>query len=916
MFRDHCSFVHLHPHHLLACKLLFSLSLCHYSTIPPVSISPPPLLLLSLFLLHQMLLLVPTQKTNEDGGPTASSQQPNSSSPSHFSPTTATTTHSSALSKSGPISTSSGRVLVVLPSHTDLTSKLTVSDSSVLTTSFLHHSLSSPYSEHHDDSREHGQLMGYSGRRRSHGNNIYAGFYSGMVQSLDPEFDTTTVTGYIDEQRPHRRHSVQAGSMAQSSASFYSPPSSPSTSTPLSSNSPLSQHLSFVDSPFTDSLSRRRHSHLGLALGGSSDSSEMDLDTIARLRHSSSSPAAASSHTNRRSGSRLSQRASTVTAPSLSSLSISSALTTSAYIPTTKSAKMVMASARHATRSFREVFKKSMTVHSPLLTSTSSGMVLDLTPGPEPNFVSSKLRVGGGGGRGVSGSGGGGAMVDVSRVGGSGVGLARSVDSKQHQHQKTSSSRKRSLDEMMKDLDRDGNVGGVNSEPVDTASDSSNSQPYSPTAYHKQQKKGDSNSGHGFDATVTSNGLSALLDVDADSSPPSKKKAAVSRSQSSSPLATTSVSGPVSVPSSSSASQSQSPRGSSSRSSSSSSPTYVTPSPSHSSPAPAPVKADHRIREDDEGVEGEEEVDYHTLNQEREHQGPLDRVVTTQDISAIAASMGALTPLEIQRRLYAHQEKQQKLRKRRLLLHQQQLLQQQQQQFLRGSAGTSVSHHFPNFRPLPTATGDSSQIQTPTTQQQYRGIVGGNHIGTVDPIGRTTSATTIASRTTVMNMTSPYQQQPYPPYLFTRHPQGHQTQPQTQGPPLVQHPSPLSTSAAATTSASMAHPLHPLYQQQNQHPYHPQHQQQQQQQQQLPSCYYLPPSAFRTASAVAAEEHLEDERKRKELLHLAATTTAIDGEEQTKERKADQELEEDKKMKRVEEEEGEEFLIFPSPTLP
>ncbi|KAH7051475.1 hypothetical protein BKA57DRAFT_457300 [Linnemannia elongata] len=357
------------------------------------------------------------------------------------------------------------------------------------------------------------------------------------------------------------------------------------------------------------------------------------------------------------------------------------------------------------------------------------------------------------------------------------------------------------------------------------------------------------------------------------------------------------------------------------------------PSPSLTSPAPAPVKEDHRMREDDEGVEGEEENDYHTLKQEQEQQDPMNRVVTTQDISAITASMGALTPLEIQRRLYAHQEKQQKLRKRRLLLHhhhqqQQQLQQQQQQQhqqqFLRESTGTGISHHFPNFHPLSMATGDSSQIQTPTTQQQYRGIVRGYHNGTVDPISRKTPVTMANTRTTTMNMTSPYQQQSYPPYLYSRHPQSHQAQPQTQGPPLVQRPSPLSTSAATATSASMSHPSHPLYQHKHQHRYHPQHQhqhqqqqqQQQHQQQQLPSCYYLPPSAFRTASAVAAEEQLEAERKRKELLHLAATATNIDGEEQINERMTDQELEEEKKKNKVEVEVGEEFLIFPSPNLP
>ncbi|KAF9323928.1 hypothetical protein BGZ91_003265 [Linnemannia elongata] len=38
-----------------------------------------------------------------------------------------------------------------------------------------------------------------------------------MVRSSDPEFDNNMVTGYTDGQQQHRRHSVQAGSMAESS---------------------------------------------------------------------------------------------------------------------------------------------------------------------------------------------------------------------------------------------------------------------------------------------------------------------------------------------------------------------------------------------------------------------------------------------------------------------------------------------------------------------------------------------------------------------------------------------------------------------------------------------------------------------------------------------------------------------------
>ncbi|KAF8949064.1 hypothetical protein BGZ47_011292 [Haplosporangium gracile] len=824
-----------------------------------------------------MLLLVPAQNTNEEGGPTTNNQQSTSLS-SHFTPTTAIA-HSSTSSSSASISTTSGRVLVVLPSHTDLTSKLTVSDSSVLA---LH-------SGHRIDNNEDEQLMGYNDRRRSQDNTYNGALYSGMVKSSDQEFDAITTTGYMDGQR-YYRHSVQAGSISRSTP--YSSSSSSSTSTPFSSNSPLSQHLSFVDSllgdadsgggsSFADNLTRRRHSHLGLALGGSS--SGMDPDTVAHLRRSSNSPVAASGYTTRRFRSRSSRRASTLAIPSFPAYSTTS---TSPYTPTTKNAKMAMAAGRNAARSFQEAFKKSMTVHSPLLTSTSSGMVLDLSPGPEPNVVSSKLR--GIGACTASAS----AAVDESKA--AKIGLAVSVSGKQHQQQASikhgedspdvrhrlvpplfSSSRKRSQKEMVEDLDRGGGgggvgVGGVKSESMDTASnDNSRLGNNGPPAALQKQKKSGSSSRPSFDTAV------------------------ISRSHSSSSLVTP-VPGPGSVSfSSASQSQSQSPRGSN-KSSSSSSPAFAMRSSSLSSPAPVPATMAHRIQKGDE-LDEEDAYDYYSLNQEQQQQDPLDKVVTAQDISAITASMGALTPLEIQRRLYAHQEKQQKLRKRWVLHHHQQqqqhlLHQQQQQQFSRGSM--SALQHLTNFCPLPT-TGELNQVQTPKTQmqqQQYRGIVGGNHNGTVDLFGRRTPASTMATGTTTTNTTSPYQQQQYPPHPHIRHPQSHQTQLQTQG-------------SATSSSAPMSHPLHPLYSQQ-----------QQQQQQQLPSCYYLPPSAFRTASAVAAEEQLEAERKRKEFL-LAALAITTDGEEQTNGRKTDQELEGEKKKVEEEEEEGEEFLTFSSPTL-
>ncbi|KAG0298022.1 hypothetical protein BGZ96_003290, partial [Linnemannia gamsii] len=144
--------------------------------------------------------------------------------------------------------------------------------------------------------------------------------------------------------------------------------------------------------------------------------------------------------------------------------------------------------ARHATRSFREAFKKSMTVHSPLLTSTSSGMVLDLSPGLEPNIaVGSKLR---GGGHASEDAG----TTDMCKTGAgaTGVGLALNVGMKQQQRQASAKqlgevssdihqrqrlvplifssnceidekSRKRSQDEMMEDLDRGGSHSAGNS---------------------------------------------------------------------------------------------------------------------------------------------------------------------------------------------------------------------------------------------------------------------------------------------------------------------------------------------------------------------------------------------------------------------------------------------------------------------
>ncbi|KAG0320665.1 hypothetical protein BGZ97_013095, partial [Linnemannia gamsii] len=430
----------------------------------------------------------------------------------------------------------------------------------------------------------------------------------------------------------------------------------------------------------------------------------MDPDTIARrLRYSSNSPATYTTNTaSPRSGSRPSRRSSTLAIPSLSSSpSITNDATSanSAYSTSTtaKSAKIAMTSsvARHATRSFREAFKKSMTVHSPLLTSTSSGMVLDLSPGPEPNITGgSKLR-------------GGGSAVEVARTVDArkaGVGLALNIGMRQQRRKASAKhlevspdvhhrqflvppvfsshseigkkSRKRSQDEMMEDLDRGidsgagDSFGGVKSELMDTRLDGG---------------------GLRFNAAAISSGFS-VLNVGADSPPPSKK-AAVSCSQSSLPSMATPVLGSTPAPPSfTSHSQSQSSRGLRRSSTSfSASPSLILAvsmsPPSAFSPAPLPVKA--AVRGIQEGDEDDE--DERRLYSQKHQQESLDVVVTTQDISAITALMGALTPLEIQRRLYAHQEKQQRQRKRRLLHHhqqQQQLFHHQQQQY----------HHHPFLR--------------------------------------------------------------------------------------------------------------------------------------------------------------------------------------------------------------------------
>ncbi|KAK3844029.1 MAG: hypothetical protein J3R72DRAFT_473623 [Linnemannia gamsii] len=717
-----------------------------------------------------MLLLIPAQKANEeDGGTTTNISNSNNNSRRPLSPT-----------RSSPSTSTSGRVLVVLPSHTDLTSKLTVSDS--------------------------------------------------------PSSLLTTTTSFQHNQRPNNNHHYSSSS------------------------------------PYT-----------GYNGGGGGG---MDPDTFARLRYSSSSSSSSSSNISSprphrsRSRSQSSRRASGI--PSSLSSSTTPATTTHAHThthththtPTTSTAKLMMRSASTTnasmTKSIREAFKKSMTVHSPLLTSTSSGMVLDLSRGPESNITISNS--------GKNNSGPAIALmmtgVDVGKKAGEraagGVGLALKDCARQPKQQQLSfergvdslplendsggydveiKSRKRSQEEMMEDL---GSGAAVNSEPMDvTPNDSNRDSPMTtPQCHNGYWNRNDLGI---FDAAAISKGLLAL-DVDADPPPPSKKTA-VSRLQLSSSLSSSSLSVSAKLSSStassssstitSTTSQSQSPHGSRS---SSSSPSLVLPSSSSSSPgsitspslqsSPAPALAPAVTTRRTLG--GEKKAN-HCHNEEEE-----DDDYNTQDQGHQEQPSSELSPpLEL---AFAHA--------------------------IDGFESSSPdpddkSYNNDKYKYYPTLYPIQSQVRLSTQQQhqqQYQGL--------------------------------PFVSRPLPPSALSS-----------------------STPVLAASVASLSHPLHPPYSQQpQQQPLHPYHQQQQQQQQQLPSCYYLPPSAFRTASAVAAEAQLEAaERKRKEEKEVVLA--AIDAERERRNVdgvKAVEQEQEGRKQTKVEEEVGEEedeFLIFPSPSL-
>ncbi|CAO3571444.1 unnamed protein product [Mortierella alpina] len=248
-----------------------------------------------------MLLLVPAQKS--EGNRSDDKQNP-------FSIRSAHSSHNSSSSFSSP--STCGRVLVVLPPRTDMSSTLVVSDKSITTalTTTLCSSQHPPCGE------------------------------------LNHVTDPATRTYWSRHENTEEANDAVA-----------------EKSRPYGSRPPSGNHA----------RPSRRHSYFRSSVAEHSHAWRWSTHPRSRSRSN-------------KTASLLRQKScisSTTTSSSSSSSSTSTTSTTSTATTNTTSRPL----SPHppysdSQRLLREAFKKTMTVRSPLLTSTSSGMVLDLTPGP------------------------------------------------------------------------------------------------------------------------------------------------------------------------------------------------------------------------------------------------------------------------------------------------------------------------------------------------------------------------------------------------------------------------------------------------------------------------------------------------------------------------------------------------------